>query len=496
MPDPTSRILIVDDEEVILKTLSSLVTRAGFEALVAADGETAVRKVGLEKPDALLVDFNLPGSNGIQVMQRVHELDRSLPVIIMTGHSIVPEAVRAMRLGARDWLTKPFDVGEVVQALRQALAGRASKLQAPDPPGRLPPADTLFEMMGSSDQIRRLNSEVNRVATADFNVVVAGETGAGKELVSRCLHQLSPRARGSFIPIDCGAIPETLLENELFGHAKGAYTGATQEKPGKLEEAREGTLFLDEIANLPLGSQAKLLRFLQEKSFSRLGGLGHVQVNLRIIAATNQNLQAFANSGLFRPDLFYRLNEYTITVPPLRERKEDIFHLAQRFLDLANLELGKQVRGFTEAAMETLLNFGWPGNVRQLRSVIRRAVLVADEIIAGNHLELDGVGRPGPGLTPRVQGIPWQTLSLKEIVQQHTLAVEREVLTQALNFTEGNKAEAARLLKIDYKTIHTKLKALGISKDKGGGVHGDEKDRWQEEPAGPGQLRGNLEGFH
>lgn len=320
----------------------------------------------------------------------------------------------------------------------------------------------LRELMGPSDAIGRIISEVNRVAESNFTVVLLGETGTGKELVARAIHHASARSKGPFVPVDCGAIPETLLESELFGHEKGAFTGAENQKPGKFQAARDGTLFLDEISNMPLGSQSKLLRVLQEKTLYRVGGTKPVKVDVRLLVASNRDLEAEVATGSFRRDLLYRLNEFIVQIPPLRERKEDILYLANRFLDTTNMELKKSVRGFSESALEALLAYNWPGNVRQLRSTIRRAVLLSDELITAEHLNVDNLSIPGVDLPPDVQGIPVNGLSLKEIVRRSTIAVEREALLQALRKTGGNKAKAARLLQIDYKTIHSKVKKYGI----------------------------------
>lgn len=317
-------------------------------------------------------------------------------------------------------------------------------------------------MMGSSDAVTHIIREVNRVAHSDFSVIIQGETGSGKEVVARAIYKLSPRAQAPFIPLDCGAIPESLIESELFGYQKGAFTGAAISKAGKFEAAQGGTLFLDEISNLPLGSQAKLLRVLQEKKVLRLGSNKPIKIDVRLITASNQELQAMVAAGQMREDLFFRLNDFTISVPPLRQRREDIPYLAKRFMDLTNKELQKNVRQLTEDCIEALMSYNWPGNVRQLRSVIRRAVLLADKVITEKHLEIKRAPVPGLAFTPRVEGAPWKDMSLKEIVHRSTCTVEREVLIQALKYTKGNKAKAARLLQIDYKTIHTKLKQFGI----------------------------------
>ena len=326
------------------------------------------------------------GNDGMEVLKRVKETDPHLPVVLITAYAEVPASVAAMRAGAFDYLAKPFDHPEVVRVVRAALAERDRRRRSM---AEEIAADNFLRVtMGPSDAVTRIIREVNRVAQSDFSVIVQGETGSGKELVARALCQLSGRAEAPFIPLDCGAIPETLIESELFGYQKGAFTGATAPKAGIFEAAHGGTLFLDEIANLPLGAQAKLLRVLQEKAVLRLGAIRPVKVDVRLVTASNQELQGLVASGQMREDLYFRLNEFTITVPPLRERKDDIPYLAKRFMDLTNKELQKNVKGFSEYCLEALLSYNWPGNVRQLRSVIRRAVLLADDLITEKHLEI------------------------------------------------------------------------------------------------------------
>ena len=325
--------------------------------------------------------------------------------------------------------------------------------------------------MGPSDTVGELISMVNLVAKSNFTVVIQGETGSGKEVIARAIHNASSCSRSPFVPVDCGAIPETLLESELFGYEKGAFTGAERKKAGKIESANGGTLFLDEISNLPLPSQAKLLRVIQEKKVNPVGSNRPVPVDVRLLVASNQDLYSLTQSGAFRCDLFFRLSEFTIKVPPLRERKEDILYLAKRFLNITNAELNKNAKGFSESAVEALLSFSWPGNVREFRSTIRRAALLADDVITENHLDImkrqAGIFAVAPSKTADTE---WKNLSLKEIVRQNTIAIERKVLSQTLKNTAGNKAEAARMLKIDYKTIHTKIKQFGIHIS--GGIYG------------------------
>jgi two-component system nitrogen regulation response regulator GlnG len=464
-----TRVLIVDDDQDICILLSALMREAGLISLVAHDGETALRMVPLEMPDMLLVDVQMPGIDGMEVLRRVKEMDSQLPVILITAYAEIPLSVAAMRAGAFDYLAKPFQHPEVIRLVRAALAERKRRLRAQTE--EISADNYLRVMMGPSDPVTRIIREVNRVAPSDFSVIIQGETGTGKELVARAIYQLSRRAEAPFIPLDCGAIPETLIESELFGYQKGAFTGAAAPKAGKFEAAQGGTLFLDEIANLPLGSQTRMLRVLQEKAVLRLGAAKPIKIDVRLLTASNQDLRSLVESGQMREDLYFRLNEFTITIPPLRERQDDITYLAHRFMDITNRELQKNVRGFSQYCLEALLSYNWPGNVRQLRSVVRRAVLLADDLITEKHLDIQHSPAAGMDFTPSIQDHSWPELSLKEIVHRNVIIVEREVLTQALKYTQGNKAKAARLLQIDYKTMHTKLKQFGSSFTKSGGKH-------------------------
>jgi len=462
MKQNSVRILIVDDEEYIRESLSRVMKTEGFKVQVAHNGDKGLKMIQEELPEVLLVDFKMPGMDGMEVLRRAKELYPDLPVILITAYADVQGAVDAMRAGAHDYLAKPFEHHEVIRVVRRALAERELKEKLKNLSSQLEDTLSLSKLMGPSDAIGRLISDVNRVAKSDFTVVILGETGSGKELVARAIHHNSDRSEGPFVAIDCGAIPETLLESELFGHEKGAFTGAVVQKPGKFEAAKGGTLLLDEISNMPLSSQVKLLRALQEKKVYRVGGTRPIDVDVRLLVASNQDLGSATASNAFRRDLFYRLNEFTINIPPLRERKGDIPYLAKRFLETTNIELGKGVKGFSESATEALLAHDWPGNVRQLRSTIRRAVLLADEMVTEIHLDMTKVSGLSQGNTQEIEGMPWEGSSLKEIIRRNTLGIEREVLIKALKYTGGNKAKAARLLQIDYKTIHTKVKQLGI----------------------------------
>lgn len=331
----------------------------------------------------------------------------------------------------------------------------------------------LIQAMGRSIHVRRLVSELSTVLATDYSVVIQGETGTGKELVARYLHRRSPRANGPFVAVDCGAVAENLLENEFFGHEKGAYTGADRQQAGCFESASGGTLFLDEISNLSFNAQALLLRLLQERSVRRLGGNQDIKIDVRVVAASNRDLVEAAREGNFREDLLYRLNDFSVRLPALRQRQDDILYLSRRFMLEANGELKKAVTGFTSEAEQKLLLARWPGNVRQLRSMVRRAMLQAENLIEANHLQISVLGSAFASSMPvaaRIEAHSGERLltalgrqSLKNIVSEYSDKFEAAILIEVLEQTGGNKAEAARLLRVDYKTIYAKLKKFGIS---------------------------------
>jgi len=471
MAEHIPRVLVVDDEEEIRKILSRILEKEGFKVTTAPDGQQAMEIICFDTPDAVLLDVRMPGLSGMDVLKKIKAIDDNLPVVLVTAYADTHQAVEAMKEGAYDYLAKPFDNDEVVWITSRALAEGKLRKNLKSINDRYKGNFSLIESMGPSDKIGRLAADAHRVAKSDFSVIIMGETGSGKELVARAIHEDSARAEAPFVAVDCGAIPENLLESELFGHEKGSFTGADRQKAGKFEAAHSGALFMDEIGNMPLGSQAKVLRVIQDRKLYRVGGNKPIPVDIRLIVAANQDLLEMASNGAFRKDLYYRLSEFIICVPALRERKEDIPYLAKRFLDLANIELNKLIAGFTNAAVETLMSYDWPGNVRQLRSVIRRATLVARDEITEKDLSIRRAEVPGLAFSPKVHGTPWENASLSEIVQQSVLAVEKEVLKEVLRFTGGNKARAARLLQVDYKTVHTKVKRFGIQQN--GENHGN-----------------------
>jgi two-component system nitrogen regulation response regulator GlnG len=467
MKTAQGRILIADDDYQMAQLLGHLVSREGLTPLLANNGTEALQLVHAGDPDVLLADLKMPDMDGMELMRKAKDLDPELPVILITGFAEVQGAVEALRAGAHDYLAKPFEHQQMIRVVLRALNERRLKLELKHMADHVRHVLSPRETFGSSEAIGKVIAAIERVAKSNFSVLIVGETGSGKEMVARAIHQASSRARQPFVPVDCGAVPEALFESELFGHERGAFTGADQKTVGKIEATHTGTLFLDEISNMPLASQAKLLRVLQEKTLYRLGGIKPIDVDTRILTASGPDLQVLCERGTFRSDLYYRLNEYTISIPPLRERREDISYLAKRFMDIVNVELSKFIRGFSPSAIEAMLTYRWPGNVRQLRSVVRRAVLMAEDVISEEHLGLgpkagklfveDDLAKhfstPGQGR---------DDLSLREIVRSNTVHIERRAIIHALQRTGGNKANAARLLQVDYKTIHTKVKEYGI----------------------------------
>jgi two-component system nitrogen regulation response regulator GlnG len=474
MNEIPGRILIVDDEDEIAQALAHVMRREGMTVLLAKRGKEALQLVRDGSPDVLLVDVRMPDMNGLETMRKAIDLDPELPVILITAYAELQGAVEAIRAGAHDYLAKPFDHQEVIRVVIRALKERRLKLEVKRLANHVYNILSPRETFGPSAAIGRVISDIERVAKSNLSVLILGETGSGKEVVAWAIHQASGRARHSFGPVDCGAIPEMLFESELFGHERGAFTGADQQTVGKIEATHLGTLFLDEISNMPLTAQAKLLRVVQEKTLYRLGGTKPIHVDARMLSACSQDLQALCERGSFRPDLYFRLNEYTISIPPLRERRADIPYLAKRFMDIADVELSKSIQGFSPAAIDAMLAYQWPGNVRQLRSVVRRAVLLADDIVTEEHLglmtrarELPTEDKPAAPVFSSSPGWAQDDFSLRGVVQDNKVHVERTAIAHALRRTGGNKAKAARLLQVDYKTLHSKVKEYGIQIERG-----------------------------
>lgn len=451
-------VLITDDDPSIRWTLSVLLKSEGFQTLEADGGPAALQFVREGQADVLLLDLVMPGMNGLEVLKSVRALDPELPIILITGHGTADTAVEAGNHAVDGFLTKPFKNDEVALGVRMALAGRRRSQQKRGTRSPLRAGATLREVMGPSDEIQAIVQRIERVAPSEFTVIISGETGVGKEVVAQGIHGLSRRARGPFVAVDCGAIPANLLESKLFGHEKGAFTGADRAVVGCFEAAAGGTLFFDEIGNLPLSMQVAMLRALQERQILRIGATAPIDLDVRILVATNENIETLVQAGRFRRDLFYRLNEFNVTIPPLRERPEDIIFLAKRFLDWTREELGKEVCMMTQEAVEMLLGYPWPGNIRELRNIVRRAVLLAETNISAEHLQLAGIAEPEEPPAVAAAETPSAEPSFKEIMQDITSEAERTILVQYLRKTHGNLKSAAQLLRMDYKTMRTKSK--------------------------------------
>ena len=454
------KILVVDDEAEIRSLLAAVLQNKGYEVVTAEDGAAALQAVPRERPAVILMDLSMPRMNGMDALPEIKRLDAEVPVIICTAHADLATAVRAMKLGAYDYLTKPFDVELLILTLERAVERHRlhSRIEELKWQGQ---GSSLAERMGGSPAIAQVIQQVAQVAESNFTVLVQGETGTGKELVARGIHQQSPRRPAPFVAVDCGAIPETLVESELFGHERGAFTGAQARREGHFQLAKGGTLFLDEIGNVPLATQAKLLRALEQREVNPLGATRAVAVDTRIIAATNSELEESVKAGRFRADLYYRLSEFTIALPPLRSRREDIRHLSQRFLDEVSMELRRPVRRIADEAMQVLLHHDWPGNVRELRNVVRKAALLATDVVTPEHIPALSASAPAPS---RAAAEPLgEDLSLREVAELAAGQAEREVIRHALESTKGNKSQAARLLRTDYTTLHAKMKRYGIS---------------------------------
>jgi two-component system, NtrC family, response regulator AtoC len=422
--------------------------------------------------DLVITDLRMPKLGGMDLLRAALREDPTLPVVILTAHGTVDTAVEALKSGAFDFITKPFDQDEVrlivQKALRtRALAARDASRQDASHSGVPVPSGVRFGIIGGSDAIQALYQVIDRVADTPTTVLVTGESGTGKELVARALHEHSGRAQGPFIKVNCAAIPKDLMESELFGYEKGAFTGAVSSKPGRFELADGGTLFLDEIGEIPLEMQVKLLRVLQESEFERVGGVRTMRVDVRLVAATNRDLKREIGAGSFRDDLFYRLNVVPVSLPPLRERKSDIRQLAGFFLDKFNKRLKKHVGGIDPEALELLTRYRWPGNIRELENIVERAVLFADgERISVADLPPELTSEGGPitsSAPPREEGAaPLGAEGLKAQVKAATTRLERDLILRALKQTNANVTHAARLLKISRKGLQLKMKELEL----------------------------------
>jgi len=461
---PMKKILIVDDEGCIRLVLSEFLANRGFDSCQAKDGFEAISVFPRERPDAVLLDLSMPGMDGMEVLEKLTATDPSVPVIILTANGEISSAVQAVKRGAFDFISKPPDFEEIMMRLNRAI----EKAQLKRSLERL--SDTveasLAKYLGRSPAVKNVMSQVHRVAPSTFSVIIQGETGTGKSTLAELIHNLSGRSGRPFVRVDMGVIPETLIESELFGHAKGAFTGADRSRKGYFESADTGTIFIDELENTSAQVQSKLLSAVEQKKVYPMGAARAVSVDFRLIAAANTDLCAMVRLGKFREDLFYRLSEFTIHLPPLRDRREDIGFLAERFCDEACEELKRKPLEIDAEAMEALLRHRWPGNVRELKNVVRRAVLLSSgpALSSGCLAEVMGAGPVTESLSShRVQtGV----LPLKEVSSRASSAAEEAAIRQALTLAGGNKTRTASMLRVDYKTLLAKIRLYGLENPK------------------------------
>jgi len=437
------KILVVDDDKNIRFTLAEFLIENGFGTVEAPNGKAAVEIFREEKPLLVLLDLKMPDMNGIQCLKLLKEADPSVPVIMVTAHGDVPTAVEAIRLGAYDFTLKPPNFDRLIMAIRRAIEKteleRALKA-------------SMATLFGKSSAMRALIEQVRQVAPSDFSVLLQGETGTGKSFIARTIHNFSKRSDGPFVSVDIGAIPENLVESELFGHERGSFTGAERKKKGFFEAADKGTILIDELQNTSSYVQSKLLRIAEEKRLYPLGSVCPTEVDIRIISASNVDILQAVKERKVREDLFFRLGEFIITLPPLRERPDDIPFLAHRFFREATEELNKNIREIADDAMEFLMSHSWPGNVRELKNVIRRAVLLAQEdVIRTGHISLQ--------LHPQTEKTD-QSATL--LLQEVTMEAERRAIKRALGLTEGNRTKAAHILQVSHRSLLRKMKEYSI----------------------------------
>jgi DNA-binding NtrC family response regulator len=447
-------ILVVEDEAKMRRLLELQLAEEGFRAQAVPDAEAGLKLLNKEPFDLIVTDFKLPGMSGLEFLQAVKRVNANLPVIIMTAHGTVESAVEAMKIGASDYVLKPFALAELMLVIRKELAAHNLREENRILREALGLRYEYASIIARSEKMQAVLAMVERVAPTNATVLLGGESGVGKDMIARAIHEHSNRARGPFVKINSTAIPENLLESELFGYEKGAFSGATSSKPGKFELADRGTLFLDEIGDVPAATQVKLLRVIQEREFERLGGTKTLKVDVRLVAATNRDLRAALEEGTFREDLYYRLNVVAIDIPPLRDHKEDIPALANFFLQKYSAELQKPLEGFSPQAMKAMMDFHWPGNVRELENIIQRGVTLSSGRIleaADIHLDLPSsraaAGSAAPVLPPGTTLDQW----------------EDEIIRGALRQANGNKSQAARALGLSRNALRYRLSKMGVA---------------------------------
>ncbi|HWO24291.1 MAG TPA: sigma-54 dependent transcriptional regulator [Kofleriaceae bacterium] len=498
----SAKILVADDEHNLRRVLVAMLRRDGHEVVQAASGLEAIER--FPEVDVVITDLRMPGADGMEVLRTVARTHPHVPVIMITAYGSVGQAVEAIKAGAFDYIEKPFEQDSILTIVEKAIRQAAANRMAPRT-NLYPASDTddkgKYGLVGQSPEMKGIFSIIERVADTPSTVLITGESGTGKELVAKALHEQSSRKNAPFIKINCAAIPKTLMESELFGYEKGAFTGATSSKPGRFELAHEGTLFLDEIGEIPVEMQVKLLRAIQESEFERVGGLKTIKVDVRLITATNRDLEQEIQRGNFREDLYYRLNVVPLQIPPLRKRTGDIPLLVSHIIKKFNERLRKQITGISEESLAALEGHPWPGNIRELENVLERTILFCkgDRIERADLQLTTGPAEPAaPAATGAAPAAPAatgaasaasrsgasgivqlppddgdddddggepagaQSGSLKDIVRAETSRVERELIIKALEETGGNVTQAARLLKISRKSLQMKMKELGL----------------------------------
>ncbi len=453
----SARILIADDEANICKVLSATLQREGYQVASARDGEEAIAQLSKETFQVVVTDLKMPKVDGMEVLGWVQRNRPDVPVIIITAHGTVDNAVQALKKGAFDYITKPFEKQDLIAVIAKAV--RTESLARSDVHAAQP-ENERYRLIGETPAMKAIYDIIEKVADTPSTVLIQGESGTGKELIAAALHFNSARRARPFIKINCAAIPRELMESELFGHEKGAFTGAVNSKPGRFELADGGTLFLDEIAEIPVEMQVKLLRAIQESEFERVGGIQTIRVDVRLVVATNRDLQQEVAQGRFREELFYRLNVVPIRLPPLRERREDIPLLVEHFLAKFNARLNRAIDDISQNAMNLLCNYRWPGNIRELENVIERALVFAE----GPVLDVEDLpeGLVEKSSTAPAPLLPGADASMKDIVKQATAELEKDLIVKALAETEGNVTQAARKLKISRKSLQNKMKEFGL----------------------------------
>ena len=474
----SNRILIADDEENIRLVLRESLRREGHEVVEACDGQEAIEAARRESFALAILDIKMPRVDGLVALGRIRQIDPGLPVVMITAHGGRKTALEAVRLGAYDYFEKPFEMQELRVVVKRALERRALQLQIEALAEQLRSQRAFEHIVAQSPAMREVIDLVERVMVTDATALISGESGTGKELIAEAIHSNGPRTAHPLLKINCAAIPESLLESELFGHEKGSFTGAVQAKPGKFEVANKGTIFLDEIGEMPLALQVKILRVLQEREIERVGSTRPISVDVRIIAATNKNLVREVEAGRFREDLFFRLNVVPIHLPPLRQRREDIPLLLEHFLRVFNAKLNKQVQGFSPEAMDRLQDYSWPGNIREMENIVQRALILAPGPVLGPETLPPEIREGGAAIrlaAPAELGIAPDDFSVPMAAKIEQVAdrLEALLIRSALKKTGGRRQETADLLGISRKSLHNKMLRYDLFEDERGTMNAE-----------------------